>query len=202
MADARRREMTVEEFLQWNLSQDQRYELVDGHPVPLRPAQMMAGATDQHDTITVNLIAELRQQLRGSPCRPKSADTAVRTKIKGVRRPDVTIECAPVEKGSLEARNPVAVFEVLSPTTRKSDRIIKLQEYFRHPTLHTIVYIDPDELDVVVFTRTVDGAWIETRLEYSEDVLALPGFSVSIPLAAIYDGVPVARRVRSNDDAQ
>jgi Uma2 family endonuclease len=115
MADARKREMSVEEFLQWNLLQDERYELVDGHPVPLRA---MAGTTGQHDEITVNLIAILRDRLRGTSCRPRTADTAVRTRIRGVRRPDVTIEGAPLERGSLEALKPIAVFEVLSPTTR------------------------------------------------------------------------------------
>jgi Uma2 family endonuclease len=197
MADAQRKSMTVEEFLEWNILQDERYELVDGFPVPLRPRvdpRGMAGTTDQHDTITVNLIAELKQQLRNSGCRPKTADTAVRTKIKNVRRPDVTIECSPVQKGSLEARNPVAVFEVLSPTTRKIDRTVKLQEYLKHPTLRTIVHIDPDELDVVVFTRGASGEWADTRLEYVDDVLTLPELDVALPLPAIYDGVPVVEK--------
>jgi Uma2 family endonuclease len=184
-----RRDMTVEEFLLWNLDQDQRYELVDGAPVPLRA---MAGTTNQHDAITVNLISELKRQLRDTGCRPTTADTAVRTKIKNVRRPDVTIECAPVTKGSLEASNPVAVFEILSPTTRKSDRTIKLQEYLRHPTLRTVVHIDPDELDVVVFTREPGGEWADTRLEYVDDVLRLPDLTVAIPLPMIYEGVPLA----------
>jgi Uma2 family endonuclease len=111
-----------------------------------------------------------------------------------VRRPDVTIECSPVQKGSLEARNPVAVFEVLSPTTRKIDRTIKLQEYLHLPTLRTIVHIDPDELDVVVFRRDASGDWRDTRLEYDNDVLTLPELAVSLPLSAIYDGVPVAEK--------
>ena len=68
---AQHRTMTVEEFLEWNLSQDQRYELVDGVPVPLRA---MAGAKAEHDTIVVNLIAALHSQLRGSPCKPRTAD--------------------------------------------------------------------------------------------------------------------------------
>jgi Uma2 family endonuclease len=191
MADAQRRSMTVEEFLEWNLSQDERFELVEGFPVPLRA---MAGTSDQHDAITVNLIAELKQQLRQSGCRPKAADTAVRTKIKNVRRPDVTIECAPVQKGSLEARNPVAVFEVLSPTTRKIDRTIKLQEYLHLPALRTIVPIDPDELDAVVFQRDASGDWQDKRLEYVDDVLSLPDVSVTLPLTMIYDGVPVAAK--------
>jgi Uma2 family endonuclease len=198
MSTAKRRvEMTVDQFLEWNRTQEQRYELVDGQPVPLRS---MAGTTNQHDAITVNLISELKRQLRDTGCRPTTADTAVRTKIKNVRRPDVTIECAPVAIGSLEASNPVAVFEVLSPTTRKSDRTIKLQEYLRHANLRAVVHIDPDELDVVVFTRGSDGAWTDSRLEYLDDVLTLPLPPVAIPLANLYDGVPLSvTRTRPQD---
>lgn len=183
-----RREMTVEEFLLWNLDQEQRYELVDGFPVPLRG---MAGARAKHDTIVVNLIAELRQQLRGSDCRPRTADTAVRTKINAVRRPDVTIECAPIEPESLEARNPVAAFEVLSPTTRKLDASVKLQEYMRHPSLGLVVHIDPDFMDALVYRRGDDGRWEIERLEKSADLIRVPGMNVAISLAAVYDGVPV-----------
>ena len=181
-------EMTVEEFLQWNLDQEERFELVDGVPVPLRA---MAGATGEHDTIVVNLIAQLRQRLAGTPCRPRTADTAVRTKIKRVRRPDVTIECAPVEVGSLEARNPVAVFEVLSPTTRQLDRSEKYEEYVRHPNLQTIVHIDPTFMDVMVFSRAPDGTWEPKRLGAPEDLIEVVGLPVALPLAAVYDGVPL-----------
>ncbi|MBV1693713.1 MAG: Uma2 family endonuclease [Hyphomicrobiales bacterium] len=182
--------MTVEEFLKWNLSQDERYELVDGVPVPMRA---MAGATDQHDTITINLIVALGNQLRGSGCRPKTSDTAVRTKIKSVRRPDVTIECAPVQKGSLEAGNPIAVFEVLSPTTRQIDRTIKLEEYRRHPTLRTIVHIDPDVMDVLVYTRDPDGTWNDARLDRPDDSIRLPDLPVALALSDLYEGVPVSQ---------
>jgi len=181
--------MTVEQFLEWNLRQDERYELVDGIPVPLRG---MTGTTAEHDTISVNLIAELRQQLRGTNCRPRTADTAVRTSIKRVRRPDTIVECAPVERRSLEARNPVAVFEVLSPTTRKLDRSEKLQEYLRHPTLRTIVHVDPDIMDVMVFTRSAGGQWEAERLDDPDSTIRLPDLPVALTLASVYDGVPFA----------
>ena len=187
MADAQQRAMSVEEFLQWNLSQDQRYELVDGFPVPLRA---MAGAKAQHDIIVVNLIALLRDQLRKSPCKPRTADTALRTNIKSVRRPDVTIECAPPERDSLEARTPIAVFEVLSPTTRKLDRSVKLQEYRRHPNLRVIVHVDPDILDVVVYTRNTTGDWDDIRLERPKDIIRVADTPVALRLSDIYEGVP------------
>ena len=194
MADARRRpEMTVEEFLEWNLSQDERYELVDGMPVPLRA---MAGAKAEHDPIVVNLIAELRQQLRGSDCRPRTADTAVCTSIRRVRRPDVTIECAALELGALEARRPIAAFEVLSRTTRQLDRSVKLHEYMHHPSLKVVVHIDPAEMDVLVYTRGESGDWDAVRLETSDMMIRVPGTPVAVALDALYDGVPVTRMPR------
>src|SRR5271170_7958511 len=42
MAETQMRSMTPEEFYQWQLDQDERYELVDGVPVPLRA---MTGAS-------------------------------------------------------------------------------------------------------------------------------------------------------------
>ena len=36
MAETQMRSMTPEEFYQWQLDQDERYELVEGVPVPLR----------------------------------------------------------------------------------------------------------------------------------------------------------------------
>ena len=185
MADARPRAMSVEEFLQWNLGQDERYELVDGVPVPLRA---MAGAKAQHDIIVVDFIGMLDNQLRGSACKPRTAATAVRTRIKSLRLPDVTIE-----RDSLEARNPIAVFDVLSPTTRKLDCSVKLQEYRRHPCLRTIVHIDPDEMDVVVYPRNASGDWDDARLEHLEDIIRGPDTPVALRLSEIYDGVPVTR---------
>ncbi len=188
MASAKFKEMTADEFLLWNLAQDEHYELVDGFPVPLRS---MAGSSNAHDGITVNVIGHLFQQLRGSNCRPTTPDTALRTSIKRVRRPDVTIECAPLDAKSYEARNPVAVFEVLSPTTKKSDRTIKLEEYKRHPTLRTIVHIDPDIMDVLVFTRGTDGQWDFERLDQPESIVKIAGTPVALALSDIYDGIPL-----------
>jgi Uma2 family endonuclease len=179
-------DMSAEEFLQWNLLQDERYELVDGLPVPLRS---MAGARGEHDLLVINLIRELSTQLRGSRCGPRTADTALRTSIKNLRRPDVTIECAPLERGSLEARNPIAVFEVLSPTTRQIDRSVKLQEYQRHPSVRTIVHIDPDVMDVIVFTRAATGLWDHARFDQPGDKVVIPDTSASVQLADMYEGV-------------
>ena len=82
-----------EVFLQWCLDQDDRYELVNGIPV-----KMMAGASEVHDQMVVNLIMSLGTRLRGTRCRPTTADIAIRTRIRNYRRPDVTVTRGPAPR--------------------------------------------------------------------------------------------------------
>ena len=188
MATAIPRDMTADEFLVWNLSQDQRYELVDGVPVPLRA---MAGASNYHDDIVTNLIIALGNELRGSGCKPRTSDTALRTAIKRVRRPDVTVDCGESRPDTYESHKPVAVFEVLSPSTRSMDAGVKLSEYLRHPTLQTIVQIDSDRVAVAVYQRGADGQWSERVLTEQADSIAILGTPATLALAEIYDGIPL-----------
>jgi Uma2 family endonuclease len=153
--------MTVEEFYRWQLDQDERYELVEGVPTPLRA---MTGASNVHDVILVNCIVELGNRLRGKPCRVASADTALRTSIRSARRPDVTVDCAPPEERSYEARRPTVVVEVLSPSTRKFDQFTKLDEYRRRPSLRHILLIDPDAVAAKLYSRADEGAWADADL--------------------------------------
>jgi Uma2 family endonuclease len=189
MAAPQLKTMTADEFLLWCLDQDERYELVDGVPMPMRA---MAGASTAHDRIASNIIVSIGTQLRGTGCWPTTPDTAVRTKINRVRRPDVTIECAPPDQKTYEARNPVAAFEVLSPTTEGTDKLIKLPEYMRHPTLRTIALISPFGMVVHLYQRDDAGEWQGERLRAPEDVFDIQGTSAKLSLAEIYGGVPLA----------
>jgi Uma2 family endonuclease len=189
MADALRQLMSAEEFLEWNLDQDQKYELIDGVPVPMRA---MAGASSAHDQVVVNLIRHLGNRLDGTPCRPTTADLAIRTSIRRVRRPDVTVECAPVALKTYEATNPLAVFEVLSPATRQTDVLNKLEEYKRHPSLRCIVHIDPETMSIVVYARATTGEWEYLHLDQPTDMVVVPDTPARLSLAEIYNGVPLA----------
>lgn len=86
MSDAARKLMTPDEFILWNLEQEERWEFVDGRPVLKfdNGPEMMAGASESHDQIVVNLIQAMRR-LRGGPCRAKMADQAVRMERGNIR---------------------------------------------------------------------------------------------------------------------
>jgi Uma2 family endonuclease len=189
MAEAKLRTMTVEEFYVWQLDQDERYELVEGVPVPLRAA---TGASNVHDAILVNCIGELGIRLRGKACRVASANTALRTSVRNARRPDVTIDCAPLEQGSYEAHKPTVVIEVLSPSTRRFDEITKLDEYRRHPSLRHILLIDPDAIRARLYSRPDGGEWGEVVLVGKDAAVDLGAIDVTLELGALYDRVEVA----------
>ena len=139
MAHPALRRMTPEEFYRWSGEEGARYELVDG--VPLRT---MTGASQKHDTITLNVLAALRRKLRGSPCRAHTADIAIATMSGNLRRPDAQVDCGSRADTAYEATSPRLVVEVLSPSTRQTDLVLKLEEYKALPSLAYILLVEPD----------------------------------------------------------
>lgn len=189
MAGPGARLMSAGEFYRWQLDQDERYELVDGVSVPLHG---MTGASNAHDTIVVNCIAEHANRLRGKPCRVATADTALRVKIRTTRRPDVTVDCAAPDPYSHEARNPVVVVEVLSPSTRKFDQFTKLDEFRRHPTLRHILPVDPDAISAKLYSRPDGGEWSDEDLTGAGAAIIFTEIDISLPLGALYDRLNIA----------
>jgi len=183
MAEPSQRVMTVDEFYLWQLDQDERYELVDGVPRPLRA---VTGANHAHDVVVVNCIVQLGNRLEGKPCRVATADIAVRTKIRSLRRPDVTVECAPPESDAYEARKPTVAIEVLSPSTRKFDRFTKLDEYRRLPTMRHVLLIDPDSIAAKLYSRSEGGEWDDIELTGRDAIIEFAAIDVSLPLGALY----------------
>lgn len=176
--------MTPDAFLDWCQYQEDRWELVDGMP------RMMTGATRGHDDVVVNLIVELGTQLRGKPCRPRTADVAARMEQGNVRRPDVTVDCGPTERKALASAAPTVFFEVLSPSTRAIDMVKKSEEYKQVPSLRHFVLIEPDVARAAVWSRTDETApWTDQDFEGLDGRIDLPAIDVTLPLAAIYDGI-------------
>src|SRR4051812_16113980 len=187
MAETARQPMTPEQFFAWQLGQDDLYELVEGVPVKL--LKMMTGASTQHDAVVVNIIVSLGNQLRGTRCRPTTDDIALRTRIRTVRRPDVTVDCGELVSDTYEAREPKLVVEVLSPSTTDIDRFRKLEEYKRHPLLAYILLVETRSPSATLFTRATDETWETQDFEGLEAAIELPLISCRLSLAEVYDGL-------------
>lgn len=193
MADPAQRLMTTEEFLNWCLTQDQKWELVDGVPVlkdVVDPMTGMTGASRRHDRIVTNIIIALGNRLRGGPCQPTTDDIAVETRAgQRIRRPDVTIDCGQGRDDDMQAAEPVAVFEVLSPSTRQTDLVRKLDEYRALGSLQHIAFIEQVAADLTVWSRDAAGIWQSTVLQGLDGQIELGDIEVSLPLAEIYADV-------------
>jgi len=190
MSDPAVMPMSADEFLEWGLHQDRRYELIYGVPVA------MAGANQAHDTVVGNALGMLYGQLRGRICRKFTADIAVRIPAGNIRRADAGIDCGPYDRNATAASSPFMVLEVLSPSTRDFDMFGKLEEYKTVASLRHIVLIDPDTPQVFHWSRPDGGVWRHELLEGLDAVVAFPEVEVSLDLASLYEGLTFRRYPR------
>lgn len=195
MLDRSAQPMSIEAFFAWQERQAERYEFVGGVPV-----RLMAGARNVHDDIVVNLVAELRDALRGTGCRPFTDDGSVETLPGQIRRPDAGVDCGPRDPNAMKAAEPRMVAEVLSPSTRDFDAFEKLGEYRTVASLRHILLIEPNAPEVMLWSRDGDGAWAKERIAGLDRTVNLDGLGISLALADLYDGVNFPARPRLVQD--
>ncbi len=172
--------MTLEQFLAWEERQALRYEFDGRQPVA------MTGGTVAHEFIGGTLRALLREHLRGKLCR--AVGPTLKIEVVGrIRYPDAFVYCTPVPPGETVIREPVVVFEVLSPGTSRTDRIEKLREYQATPSIQRYVILEQDSVAATVFTR--QGAAWDARALTAGESLAMPEIDVTLPLGDIYADV-------------
>jgi Uma2 family endonuclease len=179
MSIARRKPLTLDEFLAWERRQELRYEFDGFGPVA------RTGGTLDHSALATDLVTALRSSL-GPGCRAYRGD--VKILVAGrVRYPDVAVTCSPIDGKSDILPKPVVVFEVLSPSTAAEDRVTKNAEYAATPSIQRYVMLEQVRIGATVFAR--DGAnWVGTVL-LDDAILAMPEIGVELPLRDLYAGI-------------
>lgn len=188
---AARKLMDADEFLEWAFDREGVWELVDGVPVPKYGAELMAGARQEHDIITVNLLSLLNTALRGR-CRVFSEAIGTRVHNKRLRRPDVTVDCGPKRQGSGETTTPTIMFEVLSPTTRSEDLLRKPFEYRGLPTLQQFALLEPLAAVGTLWSRDPEGRWSDQPLSGLDSSIDLSSVGIQLSMTDVYFGVDLA----------
>jgi Uma2 family endonuclease len=93
-------------------------------------------------------------------------------------------EIAPREPGRRMVIDPVAIVEVLSPSTGQVDRWRKVADYRTLPSIQEILVAFSDERRVEVQRRTADGWRVEDLIGRAE--IRLGCCDAPIPLDAVY----------------
>ena len=172
-----RKPMTLDEFLTWEDRQELRYEFDGFEPVA------MTGGTAAHATIQGNLAIAVGGRLRGTPCRFFGSDLKIEV-IGRIRYPDGFVVCTPVPPDAKVVREPVVIFEVLSPSTAATDQFVKNREYEATASVRRYVMLAQDRIAATVFAREGEG-WVG-RLVAEDGALAMPEIGIEVSLAEFY----------------
>jgi Uma2 family endonuclease len=116
----------------------------------------MTGGSAGHSAIAINVQTALRTRLRGSGCRPLGPDAGLETVDSAVRYPDALVTCS---KFDLQDRKipGVVVFEVLSASTSRTDRLTKVREYAAVPSIRRYVVVESTSVGITVLERSEPG---------------------------------------------
>jgi Uma2 family endonuclease len=89
----------------------------------------MAGASEAHEIIAINLAREISTALRGAPCRPLGNNMKVRVRQANYLYPDLTVTCGERQYADNERPevllNPTAVFEISAPNVIFTSRFLR-----------------------------------------------------------------------------
>ncbi len=179
------KDISEEEYLAAEVLAEVKHEYLGG------AVYAMAGASEAHNIIAMNLYGVLHRQLRGKPCQPFGSDMKVRLRPLDATYfyyPDAMIACDPTDVGHGWRERPAALFEIISEETRRVDEREKRVPYLQLPSLTAYVRIEQDRAEVLVDRRTADG-WQTERLCGAEAVVRLPELGVELPLADLYERV-------------
>ena len=186
---------TPDEYLAFERSSENKHEYLDGL------IYAMAGSSPEHSTICVNVSEVITRQLRGTPCRPFSADMKIRclSSPSTTRRrrglfayPDLIVVCGePVFHDTQQdvLVNPTLIVEVLSPSTEAYDRGEKFLRYQELTSLTDYLLVAQRYPCLEHFARQANGQWLLTLETHLSSSICIASINYRLPLADVYEWV-------------
>lgn len=182
--------MTVDEFLRWSQEQESgRYELEQGRIV-MQQSQNIAHLRTK---ARVHRALELAVERAKIAFYALPDGATVRLPSARAYEPDALVAPLPAPPdSSLEVPNPIAVFEVLSPSPSSITRDLtsKLRGYGLLASIQHYVVVDPHERVIFHFRR--EGAALVAADELTEGTLRLDPPGLAIPVADMLVPAPPA----------
>lgn len=173
---------TVEEYVEFEETASVRHEYVGGQLYAL------AGASDRHNEIILNIAARIHPLLRGTQCRVYTESMRLRVTPDIYYYPDLMVTCDPTDRERLVRHSPCLVVEVMSRSSLTTDRREKLFAYRQIDSLQAYIMVYQDQMRVERHYRGPDGEWLNAEVSRKGNV-PLPCPEVTFTLDDIFDGV-------------
>jgi Uma2 family endonuclease len=157
---------TREEYLDWEALQPDKHEYVAGEVFA------MVGVRQIHSIVALNIASELKQKLKGKPCRPHMSDMKLQIDaVDAFFYPDIMVSCDERDaKADLFLKHPSLIVEVLSESTSSYDMGLKF-EFYRHiPELLEYVLVEPERHKIWLYRKNQAGEWVLHDFPSNTDV--------------------------------
>jgi len=181
--------MTVAEFFVWDAPAGPAWQLIDGIPVAMAPANgthaVMQGEIGR---LIGNHLAAHRPG-----CRVLIAPGVVPRveNEENYRIPDLGVTCSPVPRGTIEITEPVLLIEILSPGNQRQTWA-NVWTYPAIPSVREVLVVRTASIGVQLLRREPDGSWPEVPLAIEAGDLTLESIGFTVPITALYDGTWLA----------
>jgi Uma2 family endonuclease len=124
----------------------------------------MAGGSEDHSALAVNVLAALLGAVGDRPCRVHTSDLRIYVEAAGLATfPDGSVICGPLQQHvpspNATALNPLVLLEVTSDSSEEYDTGTKLEAYQTIPTLREVILVSHRERRITLHRRDAAGAW-------------------------------------------
>lgn len=176
-----------DEYLALEASGSTKHEYINGD------IYAMAGASDAHVTVALNVAAALKAHLRGGPCRVFISDMKLQVQASNAYfYPDVFVNCNGQDRGPAKT-DATLVVEVLSPSTAAFDRGAKFAHYRHLPGLQELLLLDPEDGSADLYRRGTDGLWVlhPSSVAIPNATIELASISLQLPMVVVFEDAKI-----------
>ncbi len=177
--------LTPEEYLSAEQHSEIRHEYVAGSIFA------MAGASEEHNIIVLNIGSLLRSHLRGTSCRAFITDMKVKLKVANVDifyYPDLLVTCNPEDGDRYYKSYPKLIIEVLSESTETIDKREKRINYQSIDSLEEYILVSQDKINIEIYRKEDNGQW-SVRVIHKDEELLLQSIDLTLTMKEVYEDV-------------
>ncbi len=175
--------MSVDEFLAWEPGDGRAWQLVDGEPQAMSPANLT------HSALQSELARLIGNHLlaQGGKCSTFTAPGVVphvNAKIN-MRVPDLAVACATIATEGTALPDPMLIVEILSPSNQVQTWA-NVWSYTTIPSVREILVLKSAAIGAEVLRRGADGGWPREPERVADGELRLESIGFAVPLAEVY----------------
>ena len=178
--------MSLENYFDLDEKSEIKHEYIDGE------IYAMSGGTATHSKIIYNLGGLLFAQLRDSPCGGYESNLRIKVSETRYVYPDFIVVCGNPDfsdDNQTMLTNPTMLVEVVSESSERHDRFIKLDLYRSIPSLQIYLLIEQNSARATLYTRHLDGGWLLRDYIGLNATVPLDAINATLVLSELYETI-------------